>query len=268
MIPQVTVQPLPPEEQKVRRKLDNPGLDKSVTTLSPSRRPFVAANGWQFIREPGARYWYDVPAGAGPLAAAEAHAYGVDATVKIDARDKEAVGKVLAFVRTVPEAKLPVLAQIGVVDDGSEAVGEVMMLLSRRNLLWTVVKAPDPKLALTIRLGSSEFPKESAKDPSEFAYRVRKRISDGKRLLRVFGSEVVLARVVGEGKRARVSLLNYGGGVADGIRIRVRGAYPTASALPDRSHLEPVIDHRAVAGFTELTVPPFTLYAVVDLSSS
>ena len=50
----------------------------------------------------------------------------------------------LAFLRDVraPGADAA-LADVGVVDDGSEEMGEVMNLLSRRNLLFELVRARD-----------------------------------------------------------------------------------------------------------------------------
>ena len=37
------------------------------------------------------------------------------------------------------------MANIGIVDDGSPAMEEVLNMLTRRNLLYRVVTAPDPQ---------------------------------------------------------------------------------------------------------------------------
>ena len=50
------------------------------------------------------------------------------------------------------------LADLGVVDDGSEEMGEVMNLLSRRNLLFELVKARDRRFPVTVALGSKAIP--------------------------------------------------------------------------------------------------------------
>ena len=98
---------------------------------SATRSPWVTANGWRFIRNPGGRYLYDLPAGTGLLAASEALAYGADALLKIDAADLPAVGRLLAQFTELPERDLPNAADIGVVDDNSPEAGELMNLLVR-----------------------------------------------------------------------------------------------------------------------------------------
>ena len=60
------------------------------------------------------------------------------------------------------------LANIGIVDDGSPEMAEVLNLLSRRNLLYRVVTAPDPKLDLNIRIGSEQYPRDAVKQPQRF----------------------------------------------------------------------------------------------------
>ena len=48
------------------------------------------------------------------------------------------------------------------IDDRSPEAGEVMNLLTRRNLLFRIVSAPDPSLDLNIRLGATEYPRSAA----------------------------------------------------------------------------------------------------------
>ena len=87
------------------------------------------------------------------LAAAEAFAYGGDAVLKVDAADLKAVGGMLTFLESLPAADLPAIADLAVVDDGSAVTGEVMNLLSRRNLLYQIVKAPSSQFPITIAIG-------------------------------------------------------------------------------------------------------------------
>src|SRR5205085_5825559 len=123
------------------------------------------------------------------------------------------------------------MANIGVVDDKSPQMDEVLNMLTRRNLLYRVVAAPDRKLDLNVQLGSKDFPKESAQNPSDFAARVRAKLGDEKRLVRLYGTSTVIARLTGDAKRARLYLLSYargggrgqGGGGRQPIRVRLLG---------------------------------------------
>ena len=79
-------------EQASREALPSPGIVARAGVASPTRSPWIVANGWRFTRKPGAKYRYDVPAGKAALAAAEAFAYGADAVLKIDPADAAGVG--------------------------------------------------------------------------------------------------------------------------------------------------------------------------------
>ncbi len=151
-------------------------------------------------------------------------------------------------------------------DDGSPLTGEVMNLLVRRNILFLPVPAPRPEFRLNVRVGTKEFPKEAAADPSAFAQRVRQQLGDDQRTLRVYGSEVVIARLTGAPGRARLHLLNYGGRSVDGLRIRLRGAYPTGEARVAGLGRVPLEDLAVIDGATEFSLPRVGTYAVVDLS--
>ena len=71
----------------------------------------------------------------------------------------------LRFIKSQEAPPMPELVNIGVVDDGSPAMGEVLNLLTRRNLLYKVVKEPDPGLDLNVQLGTPDFPAESGREP-------------------------------------------------------------------------------------------------------
>jgi hypothetical protein len=269
------VVPVSREELAARISLDPPGVDTDAIA-SASQRPWVDANGWRFLRQPGARYVQAPPAGRGALAVAEAHVFGADAIFRVHppellaelpAKPAElpALATVLAQLRAVPSVPWPDVAQIEVVDDGSERVGEVMNLLSRRNLLWRPRATGQAGPALVVQIGTPAYPEKLARSPDQLVDLVRRRLGDDRRALRVYGSETVLCRLQAQGQRARVSLLNYGGRIAEGVRLRLRGSYPHATAVTDRVLPRPPLYQVDAGNVTELTVPPFRYWAVVDL---
>jgi len=248
-----------------REKLPAPGTAPRPGLASPTRSPWIVANGWRFIRNPERKYAYDVPAGKAALAAAEAIAYGADAALKIEAADADSVATALKFAASLPAVDLPPVADVAVVDDGSAATGEVMNLLARRNLLFQVVQAPSPRFRINIAIGSPEYPREQASDPSAFALTIRRQIGDDERALRIFGSEVVIARLAAGGGRARLHLINYGGRQIEGLRVRLRGSYSGGEAHVPGAGTQMVQDLETTGGFTEFSVPQMTTYAVIDL---
>jgi hypothetical protein len=264
-----SVTPLGPAELAARAALAAPGIAGGrPDRASATRSPWLTANGWQFLREKGRPYAYDLPAGKAALAAAEAFAYGADAVLKIDPADLEAVGRMLAFLTTLPAADLPDVADLGLVDDGTPLTGEVMNLLVRRNLLFRVVDAPAPQWRVNIRLGTSEYPKKEAADPSAFALKVRRQLTDDERSLRLFGSEVVIGRLTGDATRVRLHLLNYGGRETYGLRIRLRGTWAEGEAFVAGKGRVPLPDRVIADGATEFSLPAMGPYAVIDLSAA
>lgn len=249
-----------------REKLLTPGVARRAANVaSATRRPWLDANGWRFLRRPAGKFYYDLPRGRATLAAAEAFAYNADAVLKIDPADAEDAAKTLAFLKQLPPANLPVIADIGVIDDGSDDVGEVMNLLARRNLLFKIATAPQRQLRVNIRLGSKEYPRASAANPSDFAQMIRRKLGDENRTLRVYGTEMVICRLVGDGARARLHLLNYSGREVEGLRVRLRGRFGESSAMAygfDRVELGDVINDETA---TEFSISKMGVYAVVDL---
>ena len=251
-----------------REPLPVPGITARPNLASPTRIPWIVASGWRFARNPAGKYVYDLPAGKAVLAAAEAHAYGADAALKIDGADASPLAAMLAFLEALPAADLPLLADFAVVDDGSAVTGEVMNLLARRNLLYQVVPAPSPRFQINIVVGSPQYSRQEAADPSAFALRIRRELTDDRRTLRVFGSEVVICRLIGDERRARLLLVNYGGRDIEGLRIRVRGSYPQGAAHVVGAGRLALEELAVDSGWTEFTVPRVTTYAVVDLGAS
>jgi hypothetical protein len=257
--------PMTRVELASRDVLPVPGITARAGVASPTRSPWVVAGGWRFLRAPTAKYAYTVPAGKGALAAAEAFAYGADAVLTVDAADLKSVGMMMTFFESVPPLDLPAVADLGVVDDGTVITGEIMNLLARRNLLYEVVRAPSPKYPINITVGSAEYPRAEAADPSAFAMKIRSQLTDERRSLRVFGSEVVICRLTGNGKAARLHLLNYGGRDIEGLRIRVRGTYRGGEAYVAGAGRVPLADQISADGATEFSLPRLATYAVVDL---
>ncbi len=212
-----------------------------------------------------AKYVYDVPAGKAALAAAEVFAYGADAVLKIDPADLGDLGRMLTFLEALPPVDLPTVSDLAVVDDGSAVTGEVMNLLARRNLLFEVVQAPSSRFPINIRIGTPEYPREEAADPSAFAQKIRRQLTDEQRGLRVYGSEVVICRLTAMPGRARLHLINYGGREIEGLRIRVRGTYGDGEVHVAGAGRLALEDHIVSGGATEFTIPRIATYAVVDL---
>jgi hypothetical protein len=143
-----------------------------------------------------------------------------------------------------------------------------MNLLARRNLLYQVVKAPSARFRLNIAMGSREYPIEDAADPSAFALKIRRQLTDDQRTLRLYGSEVVIARLTGDAGRIRLHLINYGGREIEGLRLRVRGAYGTGDAYVAGTGRVALQDHVVADGATEFSLPRMATYAVIDLTAA
>ena len=248
-----------------RESLPVPGITARANLASPTRIPWIVASGWRFTRNSGGKYVYELPAGKAVLAAAEAHAYGADVALKIDPSDAGPLGAMLTFLDGLPAANLPVIADLAIVDDGSALTGEVMNLLARRNLLYRIVTASSPRSPITISIGSPQYPREEAADPSAFALKIRRQLTDDQRTLRVFGSETVICRLTGDERQTRLHLINYGGRDIEGLRIRVRGSYSSGASHVVGVGPVPLQDHVVESGITEFSLPRLTTYAVVDL---
>lgn len=238
-------------------KVPTPGVEMRENIASATRSPWVNSNVWRFARLKGRPVFYAAQKGQAILSMAEAFAWDVEARVRPDPADLDKVSAMLAFLKHAGAGPSTVLANIGFMDDGSAQAGEAMNLLARRNLLFRVVAAPDPNLDLNIRPTADS-------NASEFAAMVRAKLTDEKRLLRVYGSDVVLGRLTGDASKARLHLVNYGGRKIEGLRVRVRGHYKTAG-LRTAGSSEAAGDIVVSGGAIELSIPSMETYAVVDL---
>jgi hypothetical protein len=250
-----------------REALPTPGIVARAGVASPTRSPWIVANGWRFMRHPGRKYVYDAPAGKAALAAAEAFVYGADAVVRVDPTDAGNVGTLLTFLEELPPVDLPAVADLAVVENGSAVTGEVMNLLARRNLLFHVVQTPSPQVRINITMGTAGYPVEDAADPSVFALKIRRQLTDEQRSLRIYGSEVVICRLTGDASRARLQLINYGGREIEGLRVRLRGSYRSGEAHIAAIGRLPLQDHIVEDGFTEFSLPRLATYAAIDLEA-
>jgi hypothetical protein len=263
-----TVTPLSDADLASRESLSAPGITPRAGLASPTRSPWIVSSGWRFTRHPTAKYRYDVPAGKAALAAAEVFAYGADVVFRIDPADLASFGGMLKFLEALPPTDLAAVSDVAIVDDGSAIAGEVMNLLARRNLLFQVVQAPSSRVAINIKIGTPEYPREEAADPSAFAQKIRRQVTDEKRALRVYGSEVVICRLTADGGRARLHLLNYGGREIEGLRIRVRGTYGDGEVHVAGAGRLALEDRIVAGGATEFTIPRIATYAAVDVRAT
>jgi hypothetical protein len=260
--------PLGDAERADRVALKAPGLVGRADAASATRRPWIDANGWRYRRAPQARYFATAPKDAAVLTAAEAFAYGVDLVLAIDPADLPAFGETLAFLRGVPELEAPDVADVGVVDDGSPLAGEVMNLLSRRNLLFRPLQRAEGELPVVVQLGTQEYPESEAANPDALALKIRSSLGDERRSLRVYGSEIVIARLTGSAERRRLQLLNYGGRTIQGLRVRLRGRWNPGPALVLPRGPAAVEDPQLDNDATEFSLPALGPYAVVDLTAA
>ncbi len=241
-------------------KLPVPAVQYRMNVASATSAPWVNANGWLIQRSPGRKVFYDLPKGAAELAMAEAHAYNADALVKVAPEDADAYRKMNAFLQQVGTAG-PQLGNIAVMDDGSAQAGEGLNLLHRKNLLYRMVSAPESKADLNIKVD------KGISNPLDFAAEVREKLTDEKRLIRIYGSAVVLANLTGTSGHLQLHLVNYGKKPIDGLRIRLRGSYKVQRVSIYDTPDPKVEDFTTHDGGTEFSIPRAGLYSVIDLES-
>jgi hypothetical protein len=252
----------------------NPGVRFQPNEAQATTAPWIDSNAWRFQRGLQKANYAKLSAGSAPLAAAEAFAFNVDAILNPEAADVPELGKLLRFLKTQDQPPLPAMANIGIVDDHSPLMGEVLNMLTRRNLLYRVVPAPDSKLDVTVQVGTKDFPKESAENPSDFAARVRAKLGDDKRLVRLYGTSTIIARLTGDGKHARLYLLSYGrargggGGGGQSLRVRVLRRYqPSKFGAYASAADAKLTDVENPGNSTEFSVPAFTICAIIDMDT-
>ncbi|MFN0085152.1 MAG: hypothetical protein ACKVX9_07170 [Blastocatellia bacterium] len=262
----IRIVPVTKADLERRRKTIVPRIAGRGNVASATRRPWIDANGWLYLRQPVGKFLAELPAGRAPLAAAEAYVYQADLLMKIDPGDLEAVGEVASFFRALPAARpLPAVGDLAVIDDGSDAIGEVMNLLTRRNLLFELLPRSSAKYRINIRLGTKAYPAADAADPSEFALKIRHQLGDENRSLRIYGSETVFARYTAGGGLFRLHLLNYSNSQIDGLRVKLKGA-ASAGALGRAFGVGEFTPDTPVQadGAYEFSIPRMRLYSMIE----
>ncbi|MBV8819265.1 MAG: hypothetical protein JO022_12965 [Acidobacteriaceae bacterium] len=247
------------------QKLVAPGVQYRENEATSSRSPWLDANGWRFVRNPKNRFLYEVKGREAELAVVETFAYSADTVMRTDAAGMAAYGQITAFLKNVPAADLPIRANIGVVEDGSAEAGELMNLLARHNLLYRVVNAPDAHLDVNVKIGTNDYPNKEAADASLMSHKVRSQLGDERRLMRIYGSEVVVGRLLGDQGRARIHLINYSKNSIEGLRVRVKGSYARNQLYMSGAPAAKLEDYEVVEGSTEFTIATMNRYAVIDL---
>jgi hypothetical protein len=248
-------------------KLTPPAVNYRMEEASASQSPWIDSNGSKILRQPHAQFYYNAPGATARLAAAEAFMFGASAMVHTDAAGLKPLAEMIRFLGTLEDASLPPAADIGFIDDGTPEAGEVMNLMVRRNLLFRIVPASDSSLALNVRLGSESYPKKDAADPSRMAQKIRADLTDEKRLIRIFGSPVVIAVAAGDPSRLRLQLLNYAAAArnAEGIHVRVRGKFRRYKLATDGQSDASLLDYSPEPEATEFTLAKIKTYAIIDL---
>jgi hypothetical protein len=120
-----------------------------------------------------------------------------------------------------------------------------------------------------VQLGTPEFPQASAQNPSDFASRVRDKLGDDKRLVRLYGTNTTIAHLTGDDKRARLVLLSYSRNrTQPGVRVRLLGRYKSPKlAAYGTSEDAQLTDIDNSGNATEFSVPQFSTIAIIDLDA-
>ncbi|MBI3682336.1 MAG: hypothetical protein HY235_18310 [Acidobacteria bacterium] len=235
-----------------------PGVRFRMNLAMATSAPWIDSNIWRYRRQTGRQFFSDVRQKSVLLAMAEAFSQGAQVHLQTTPAQKRDYEAMLAFLKTVPEGPKTKWADIAVTDDGSAPAGEVLNLLSRRNLLFRIAAKPEPgAIALT----------SAIRNPYEFVQQIREKIGDEKRLLRLYGSELTIAELASEGGRVRLHLVHYGTRPLESARVRIKGDYQADHAQAyifgaARPRLSGFVHE---GGYTEFTVALVPVYAVIDL---
>lgn len=217
--------------------------------------PWVDSNLWRYRREPKASYFCDVREKSVQLAMAEAFAAGVKVTLHTAPAQNADYEAMLAFLKRIPEGPATPLVDFSLHDDGSPQAGEVLNLLSRRNLLFD----GKGKIPVTAAL---------AGNPYEYMQELREKLGDEKRRLRLFGSELTLAALARDGGRMRLQLVNYGTRPVETLRIRVQGKFAEKDikAYIFRHESPRFFEFVRDGDYTEFTLDLLPLYGALDFN--
>jgi hypothetical protein len=118
-----------------------------------------------------------------------------------------------------------------------------------------------------VALGNPDYPRTEAGNPKLLAEKVRAHLTDEKRLLRIYGSDVVIGRLLGDPHTARLFLINYGAAKSPihGLRIKVLSSYSKLHAVQYGNSPCYLTDILTGSDATEFTLPELGTFATIDL---
>ena len=251
-------------------KLLAPTVNYRMNQASATSTPWLMHNGWRFLRQPAGalllrRHGRTGGAGGRGSVLLRRRRHDPDGCRRAQAAWRE----MLAVPADVPARALPPVADIGFIDDGSADAGEVMNLMVRGNLLFRMVPRAGPALEAECQARDKGV-SAGGREESRHRWRslVRANLTDEKRSLRVYGSQVVVARLTARTGKARLHLLNYAGADRQGgwdSRAGARRIFQARVAAAGSAGVE-LLDYSVEAGATEFTLPELKTYAVIDLS--
>ncbi len=236
-------------------RLDAPSVDYQAGVAGATAAPWINSNLWRMIRDRDRTFLYEA---AGPLAVAEAYAGGARTYFRVK---REKLEDFAAPYRMLEELDGPALGDrtnFELVDDRSPEIDEIMNLLVRRNLLFEKANGASGRMQV----------RASDEDPYVFAAKVRSRIGDANRLVRLYGSETTLVRLFGDERHARLHLLQYGRNPAQGLRVRVLGRYPRVYLSEFGRKFVPAQDVVVDESSTEFSIAELKSFAIADLEAS
>jgi hypothetical protein len=237
-----------------------PGVRYRMNMATATSAPWIDSNLWRYRRAPERSYLVDAREKQLPLILAEAHAAGAALAVEIAPAQKKEFDSMLAFLRPLPDGPTGEWANVTISEDGSAQAAEALSLLTRRNLLYRILKSNDTVKA-DFRLTSA------ITNPYEFMLQIREKVGDERRLLRLFGSELTLARLTRDGNRVRLRLVNYGSRPVESLRVRLHGRYRPENirAYVYENPAAKIFDQIEDGGYTEFSLDRLPVYGVVDL---
>lgn len=246
------IYPIPGDAPAGSTKVPAPGVRYRMNMAMATSAPWVDSNIWRYRRDPKAAYSCDVREKSVQLAMAEAFAESVKVTLQTVPAQNADYDAMLAFLKRIPEGPTTPWADVAITEDGSSQAGEVLNLLSRRNLMFQL----KGNIPVTSKITN----------PYEHVQEIREKLGDDNRLLRLFGSELTLAGLAREGNRIRLHLVNYGSRPVETLRIRIKGRHTeqNTKAYVFKNDAPRLSEFVYEGSYTELTLDKMPLYAVFD----
>jgi hypothetical protein len=238
-------------------KVSPPGIRYRMNMAMATSAPWVDSNMWRYRRDPEKSYVCDVKQKSVVVAMAEGFSLDVRVALEIAPGQQKDYDSMLAFLKGLPDGPKTRWTNFTVTDDRSAPAGELMNLLSRRNLMYRIASNGD--YALNSRISN----------PYEYVQEMREKLGDEKRVIRIFGSELTLVELTRDGNRVRLQLLNYGSRPVEDLRIRIKGHYKAGAiqAYVYRSTSPRLEEFTYDGKFTEFTLDALPTYAVLDFTT-